>query len=237
MTLFLKLLLSHFVGDFCLQPGSWVEDKEKHKIRSPKLYFHIGVHALLLLLLLSFDFKYWGAFVVVLLSHLLIDTVKLYAQNLASRQLLFFADQALHIAVITGVVYMYEPLTLQVELPAARLLLFLTFLVFVTFVSAIIVKTVISRWSPSTEDDDNASLSRAGRFIGILERLFVFVFIITGQLSAVGFLIAAKSVFRFGDLRQSKDRKLTEYILIGTLLSFGLAIFSGLLYNLLAPAL
>jgi hypothetical protein len=44
----------------------------------------------------------------------------------------------------------------------------------------------------------------------------------------VGFLIAAKSVFRFGDLKESKDRKLTEYILVGTLVSFGLAIFTAL---------
>jgi len=41
-------------------------------------------------------------------------------------------------------------------------------------------------------------------------------------------LIAAKSVFRFGDLRESKNRKLTEYILIGTLLSFGIAIATGM---------
>ena len=47
----------------------------------------------------------------------------------------------------------------------------------------------------------------------------------------VGFLIAAKSVFRFGDLSKAKDRKLTEYILIGTLLSFGLAILFGLCYE------
>jgi hypothetical protein len=40
--------------------------------------------------------------------------------------------------------------------------------------------------------------------------------------------LAAKSVFRFGDLKESKDRKLTEYILIGTLLSFGIAIASGI---------
>ena len=44
-----------------------------------------------------------------------------------------------------------------------------------------------------------------------------------------GLLIAAKSVFRFNDLKESNNRKWTEYILIGTLLSFGLAILTGLL--------
>jgi hypothetical protein len=47
---------------------------------------------------------------------------------------------------------------------------------------------------------------------------------------AIGLLITAKSVFRFNDLKASNNRKLTEYILIGTFLSFGLAIITGLLY-------
>ncbi|WP_332910802.1 hypothetical protein [Algoriphagus boritolerans] len=75
---------------------------------------------------------------------------------------------------------------------------------------------------------EGASLQNAGKYIGILERLFVFVFVITGKWEAIGFLLAAKSVFRFGDLRKSKDRKLTEYILIGTLISFGISILSGI---------
>jgi hypothetical protein len=35
--------------------------------------------------------------------------------------------------------------------------------------------------------------------------------------------LAAKSIFRFGDF---KDRKLTEYVLIGNLLSFGMAMIT-----------
>jgi hypothetical protein len=74
-------------------------------------------------------------------------------------------------------------------------------------------------------------LQNAGNYIGILERLFVFCFIITGHFEAIGFLLAAKSIFRFGDLKEAKDRKLTEYVLIGTLLSFGIAMLVGLLVN------
>ena len=57
----------------------------------------------------------------------------------------------------------------------------------------------------------------------------MFCFIITNHFEAIGFLLAAKSIFRFGDLKEAKDRKLTEYVLIGTLLSFGIAILIGLL--------
>jgi hypothetical protein len=42
-------------------------------------------------------------------------------------------------------------------------------------------------------------------------------------------LLAAKSIFRFGDLTNSKDKKLTKYILLRTLLSFILAIVIGLI--------
>jgi hypothetical protein len=63
-----------------------------------------------------------------------------------------------------------------------------------------------------------------------LERLLAFIFIIVGHWEAVGFLMAAKSVFRFGDLKDSKSIELTEYILIGTLLSFGIAIITAIVF-------
>ena len=94
----------------------------------------------------------------------------------------------------------------------------------------------MSKWTPFTNASDSDSLAEAGKYIGILERLFVFAFIISGRWEAIGFLVAAKSVFRFGDLRQSKDRKLTEYILIGTLLSFGISILCGLIYTVITQA-
>jgi hypothetical protein len=46
-------------------------------------------------------------------------------------------------------------------------------------------------------------------------------------------LLAAKSIFRFGDLKEARERKLTEYILIGTLLSFGIAIATGIVVRYL----
>lgn len=77
---------------------------------------------------------------------------------------------------------------------------------------------------------DHKSLPNAGKYIGIIERLFVLLFIIMGRWDAIGLLITAKSVFRFNDLKATNNRKLTEYILIGTFLSFGIAILTGLVY-------
>lgn len=65
-----------------------------------------------------------------------------------------------------------------------------------------------------------------GALIGRLERALIYLFVLSGETSAVGFLIAAKSVFRFGELSQQEQRLEAEYITIGTLWSFaiGLAI-------------
>ena len=86
----------------------------------------------------------------------------------------------------------------------------------------------MKEWSKSIHSEGDKSLKNAGKYIGVLERLLVFLFIITNHWEGVGFLLAAKSVFRFGDLKESKERKLTEYILIGTLLSFAIAIIAGI---------
>jgi hypothetical protein len=104
----------------------------------------------------------------------------------------------------------------------------ITGIVFLTNPVSFGVKIFISKWTPDPEGQDSASLQSAGKFIGIFERILVFVFIIINQWAAVGFLLAAKSIFRFGDLKEAKDRRLTEYVLIGTLLSFAAAIFTAL---------
>lgn len=68
-------------------------------------------------------------------------------------------------------------------------------------------------------------LPHAGEWIGYIERVLILTFVITGNVEAVGFLLAAKSVFRFGDLNKAKEIKTTEYVLLGTLVSFTIALF------------
>src|SRR5690606_21609240 len=104
-----------------------------------------------------------------------------------------------------------------------------TSIVFITVVSGILIKELMHNWTKTLNESNEDSLINAGKYIGMLERMLVFIFVITGHWEGIGFLVAAKSVFRFGDLKESKNRKLTEYILIGTLLSFAIALFTGLL--------
>jgi len=231
--LFIKLILAHFVGDFLLQPEKWVLHKEKHKHKSKFLYYHVLIHLIALLLVLQFNFDYWLGFLIIILSHYIIDLIKLKLKTKSNARLLFALDQLAHFIIIAIVVSIYEPFELNINsFYNPIFLLFITTILGVTVVSSIIMKTVISKWY-FKEDNSNLSLENAGAFIGILERLFVFVLIITNHWEGIGFLIAAKSVLRFSDLSKAKDRKLTEYILIGTLLSYGLAVLFGISYQFL----
>jgi hypothetical protein len=232
MLLFLKFLLTHILGDFVFQSDKWVKDKEEKKFKSTKLYLHISIHALILLLILQFNLQeYWLGFLIVIVSHYLIDILKLYLQKKKTKRVWFAIDQILHVSILFLVSFLYTDFSFSIKnILNEESLLLVIFALLVSSVSAIIIKIIITQWNPESKKENDDSLAKAGRYIGILERLFVFTFVITNHWEAIGFLLAAKSVFRFGDLTSSKDRKLTEYILIGTLLSFGFAIFLGVLY-------
>lgn len=237
MSLFfaLKLLLAHFLGDFALQPQKWVTHKKEYKAKSKYLYFHVGVHLLLLLLVLQLQ-QFWAVALLVV-SHYLIDLGKLLLTNAKNERFLFVLDQLLHLLVIAIAAYIFEPFAIDLTtILTPKTLLFLCCIVFVTAVSGILMKLLLQPYitdlAESEKDkEEGASLKDAGRYIGMLERLFVFGFILASQWSAIGLLIAAKSVFRFGDLNKGNNRKLTEYVLIGTLLSFGLAILTGIAFK------
>lgn len=231
MILFIKILLAHFIGDFVLQPNSWVNEKKIKKGKSSKLYLHVLVH-FLLMLLITWDISLLPTIAIITGLHLVIDLSKLLWQNEKNHRWAFGLDQIAHLASIVIVVNECSPFINNIvsELPQGSIMTLILTVLLLTSVSSRIIKILISRWTPENEDKDEESLSNAGSYIGMLERLFIFAFVIMNSPSSVGFLLAAKSVFRFGDLKESKDRKLTEYILIGTLLSFGIAMLISFAY-------
>lgn len=234
MILFIKLLVVHLIGDFFLQSAKTVEQKEVKKIRSVYLYIHCIVHAVLALIA-SWDLSFFPYALFIGTTHLLIDTLKLYLQSNKWKLTFFLADQLLHLLILFITVLLYKNLHFEFGslFEARKILLYAAFLLLTT-PSSILIKMAISNWSPQNYEEKkvNDSLQNAGKWIGNLERILIFIFIIIGRFEAVGFLLAAKSIFRFGDLKQGEDRRLTEYVLIGTLLSFGIAILIGLLYEL-----
>ena len=228
--IFIKLILAHLLGDFILQPNSWVADKERNTFMSPYLYLHVFIHAVLCFVLL-WDIQLWWVTVLVAVSHFVIDLLKLSFQKANNKKLWFFIDQILHVAVIFGISVYSNEFSFSF-LNDKNFMKIIVGALFLTVPSSIIIKTILTSWTPSPENQSSIqteSLSSAGKYIGILERLLVFTFIIVNHWEGVGFMVAAKSVFRFSDLAQAKQRKLTEYVLIGTLLSFGTAVLTGIL--------
>lgn len=229
MILFIKLLLAHLIGDFLLQPTRWVVHKETNKFKSKYLYTHILLHFVITMLLL-WDLDYWKLALFITGSHYFIDLAKLYTTPFFKlKSIPFFIDQFLHIVVLYACAYYGNLWEHTIGLFENLDWALITAIVFVSFPSAIVMGKLLDAMSDKIELD-HKSLPNAGKYIGILERLFVLLFIILGRWEAIGLLIGAKSVFRFNDLKESNNRKLTEYILIGTLLSFGLAILTGIVY-------
>ncbi|WP_424000520.1 DUF3307 domain-containing protein [Maribacter sp. IgM3_T14_3] len=229
MLIFIKLVLAHLIGDFVLQPTRWVLHKQSNKITSKFLYAHVLLHFGLYMLFL-WDLSLWKIALMVTVAHFGIDLLKLYTNTLfKNKSIPFFIDQLLHILVIYSCAFYADLYEHTLSLFENLDWYLVTAIVFVTYPAAIIMGMILEGMSNQIETD-HKSLPNAGKYIGIIERLFVLIFIVIGRWEVIGLLIAAKSVFRFNDLKERNNRKLTEYILIGTLVSFGLAILAGLLY-------
>jgi hypothetical protein len=236
MILLIKLLLAHLFGDFIFQPSSWVREKENKKFRAWQFYAHVLSHGLLIFVF-TYDQKLWLPAVIIMVSHGIIDGAKIQFQTSGTRNLWFAIDQALHVAVIAITWYVIERPELDLAyFNSIEFLSLFTAIVFITTPASVIIRTLVARWTPKTAVhannaamNEDESLPEAGKFIGIIERLLTLAFILINHWEAIGFLLAAKSIFRFGDLKEAHDRRLTEYVLIGTLLSFSIAILTGLL--------
>ena len=127
--------------------------------------------------------------------------------------------------------------TAAVQAAPALMALFAGFLI-TTRAGGFAVGLYMARWQNDWAADlKNGGLENGGKAIGHLERALIFLLVLTGQAAGIGFLIAAKSVLRFGAV--SDDRKFSEYVIIGTLASFGWAMaasYATLAYlSLLSP--
>lgn len=231
MELLFKLLLAHLLGDFVLQSDSFTKKKEKDGLSSYHLYLHALIHGLLSLVLI-WDLEMWYIAVIITATHLLIDALKIKLTRKKNKRWMFTADQVAHLIVILILVNLHlgKNEIVPDSFPAYTIPL-ITCVVLLTSPVAIMLKVFFTRWKLTEKDTGIYGLKNAGRWIGIIERLLIFVFVITDNFSAVGLLLTAKSVFRFGDLSKAKNMKLTEYVLIGTLLSFGIAILTGLFFK------
>ncbi|QPH54770.1 DUF3307 domain-containing protein [Pontivivens ytuae] len=212
------LLFAHMVGDFLMQPGVMIRRKREPLM----LLAHVATHVLLAALALGtvpiFALLILGG------THLAIDALKL---RFGGGWRGFALDQVAHLAVIGGLALVLPGLW-SWPVPEA--------LPVMAVAAGLIAALQMGRFGIGAFMDDLIAgdtewegpalgLKDGGTYIGLAERLLIFVLVLQTQFAAIGFLIAAKSVLRF---EATHDKRQAEYVIVGTLVSFAWAILVGL---------
>ena len=225
----IALLFAHVVADFLLQT-SWMV---AHKRNPLVLFLHIAIVAALSSAALGFT-GHWVVLAIAA-SHFLFDAVKTYWPATGWRA--FLLDQALHgVAILiaasqfpdlysTGLWQDYgmlgTPPAWLARIPEGwvatlpLMMLLSSGLILATRAGGFFIGAFMKPLALGAPE----GLPKAGAIIGNLERALAYLFILSGQPQNIGFLLAAKSVLRFSSAKE--DRAVSEYVLIGTLLSFG----------------
>ena len=211
------LLFAHMLADFVLQTNWMVANK-----RRPG---GLALHGLVVLATAVAATGSVDLGVLLLTAlHVAIDAIKARARpGLAA----FLFDQAGHLATIAALA-LWRPMIWSDGLWAGQaalpgLMLVAAGAILATRAGGFAVGHLMEPFADHLPADVTAeSLPGAGRIIGLLERGLIFALILLGQPAGVGLLIAAKSILRFGAVKD--DRALSEYVIIGTLASFSWAI-------------
>ena len=203
------LLCAHILADFLFQSGWMVRNKPRPQAMAAHGAVVLGLNALLMGSLAA-------GLIWLTALHLAIDLLKSSVPR--KGPIAFLLDQAAHLASL-GLLAWLEPglwaAGLWSGLPALpTLLTLIAGLVAVTQGGGHLIALLMRPWAAEAP----AGLANGGRLIGLLERALIFLLLLTGQAAGIGCLIAAKSVLRFSDTKD--DRKVSEYVIIGTLASF-----------------
>ncbi|MGP1465560.1 DUF3307 domain-containing protein [Prevotella koreensis] len=222
----IKLLAAHIIGDFFLQTDTICKGKSsKDGKRIIYLAIHSGINAALAYILVGM----WECYqipVIVFFTHYIIDIIKSSVNSNSTRT--FIIDQLAHVTVVCMLwAWITEPKSCIIEswLSDHRTWVIIICYLLALKPASILLGTFIAKWTPSNNEKN--SLPNAGSWIGYLERILILTFILVGCMEGIGFLLAAKSIFRFGELTKAREVKITEYVMIGTLSSFTIAILLG----------
>lgn len=232
--LFILQLIAHIMADFLFQTNEWSEDKKENGFSSGKLYLHVLI-VFALSWTLSFQMNFFLFSIIISLIHLLIDGLKFKISDLKFgkikplKKTIFFIDQFIHLAVIFLAVVIFNKLLdinpyISVPVTNHRLVIILGYMICLK-PSNVCIKEVFNLYNIKMDNKSDDDLLNAGKLIGNVERLLTLTLLLIGQYEAIGFIIAGKSILRYEGQKTSK----TEYVLVGTLLSFGIAIIIGII--------
>ncbi|MBX9851769.1 MAG: DUF3307 domain-containing protein [Cytophagaceae bacterium] len=221
-----RLIIAHLLSDFVLQTKGMVQNKKWY---AWGLLSHILITMGIAFLL---TWKIWVVLIIGV-THYFIDIsktelTKKYPQN---SYFLFIADQLAHLLVLIFVWAWYlgrgEMLVDSVRniITDYEVSLVIMGYIFCVWPCSYIIKFTIDKLDASFAP--TGIIQNGGKWIGQFERLIIFTLVLLNEYEAIGFLITGKSIIRFADREQVKS----EYVLVGTMLSFALAILAGALVN------
>lgn len=232
MPILILLLLAHIIGDFYFQTDNMCQEKKENHFKSKYLYGHsLLISALSWLLIGSLSF--WPYFLILSVSHIIIDLIKSYYQDDIKS---FTIDQIAHVFMILFISASYKgggyaDTLYDFTLAGYNLFWLCLAILLLLKPTNILAKLILEKYKiHATTQGTSKEVKDAGALIGNLERVLTLCFVLIGQYEAIGFVIAAKSLLRYKD----GDTPKSEYVLAGTLLSFGIAIIIGLLLKYFA---
>ncbi|WP_421703884.1 DUF3307 domain-containing protein [Aliiroseovarius sp.] len=213
------LIFAHILADFLFQTDWMSANKSKPGV--------LLLHTAVVLATAQAATGHWDAPALLVLAavHLVIDAIKVWGRF--TSLVAFLTDQIAHLATVVAVAWAAPTLwatgawgALDWPLP---LMAILAGLIAATRAGGFAIGLLMK---PHALRIRSQGLKRGGWTIGLLERGLVFVLILGGLPLGVGFLVAAKSVLRFGTA--TRDQRSAEYVIIGTLASFGWAILAAM---------
>jgi hypothetical protein len=220
----IRLLAAHLLTDFVLQPNSWVEARKEKHLAAKEFWFHIATTTIVAAWFTCFDT--WWLPITIFVTHGLIDWWKSYRPEGLGY---FIIDQLLHHLVILGIWFVrfpevFKPMgLLQTCMTEPKIWVVGIALIFLSSPVGIVIGLITKQFRDKIENHKDQSLENAGTWIGVLERLIIFFLVLVGQYEAIGLLIAAKSIIRL----KEGEQKMSEYVLVGTLLSVSVAMLTG----------
>lgn len=233
---FLIFLSAHIAGDFYFQSRGLAELKNKTR---RGLLYHSLLYGLAFLATLLVAKPGLPALAVIIIGHGLIDWLKysfLHRDDPKKKEdkrllreeapWLFLLDQGLHLLLIYLAVSLWPGSGPQAWFPARGFdaLRWMLLLALVGKPANVSFKRVFTRFA--NYRSKTTTVEGAGSLIGFFERALTVIFVHMGQYSALGFVMAAKSLARFKLL--SEDQGFAEYYLIGTLYSILFALLAYL---------
>lgn len=223
----LRLLFAHIIADFFLQTDKLCEMKKtKPTVGLP---LHSLIHALCSYIIIG-EWANFAIPAIIFITHIAIDWAKIKYMHHGIKG--FLIDQTLHLVIILALSFDFatssvpSAIAFAAQALKSQYILLLCGYLLMLKPSSIFLSLLLKQWNVKIKKQ---SLPNAGKWIGYLERFLILTFVLTNNFEGVGFLLAAKSIFRFGDLNKANDIQVTEYVLIGTLTSFAIAIMTGII--------